>query len=220
MSTKRHLKLAALLFLAFFSINAFAQQTVYINRDVKVIQYPDVWQIISGDYVLGHGDGILDIDNLPPAFEFMLESYADMPAESFKKNASKGESDVYGPLLRTAWNQRSPYNDECPLVNGKRTLTGCSSISSSQLLYYFKYCKPINVDGENVMNDDITASDTIESPYFTSLDSTKYTYKYSYAPDFSKISSNDADLAKFIAGVAFAQKAMFGLKETSTYDSK
>lgn len=220
MSTKRHLKLAALLFLAFFSINAFAQQTVYINRDVKVIQYPDSWQIITGDYVLGHGDGILDIDNLPPAFEFMLESYADMPAESFKKNASKGESDVYGPLLRTAWNQRSPYNDEFPTVNGEHTLTGCSTVSSSQLLYYFKYCKPINVDGENEMNDDITASDTIESPYFTSLDSTKYTYKYSYTPDFSKISTDDAELAKFFLGVAFAQQALMGLEATSTYDSK
>ena len=220
MSTKRHLKLAALLFLAFFSINAFAQQTVYINRDVKVIQYPDGWQIISGDYVLGHGDGILDIDNLPPAFEFMLESYATSSKKAVRRSASKGDTVVYGPLLRTEWDQHSPYNDECPIVNGNRTLTGCSTISSSQLLYYFKYCKPINVEGENVMNDDITATDTIESPYFTSLDSTKYTYKYSYTPDFNKISTNDAELAKFIASVAFAQKAMFGLKETSTYDSK
>ena len=220
MNAKRQFRLAAFLFFAFFSINAFAQQTVYINRDVKVIQYPDGWQIISGDYVLGHGDGILDIDNLSPAFEFMLENYATAPKKAVRRSASKGDTVVYGPLLRTTWDQHSPYNDECPTVNGKRTLTGCSSISSSQLLYYFKYCKPINVEGENVMNDDITATDTIESPYFTSLDSTKYTYKYSYTPDFGKISSNDTDLAKFVAGVAFAQKAMFGLKETSTYDSK
>ena len=220
MNVKRQFRLAAFLFFAFFSINAFAQQTVYINRDVKVIQYPDGWQIISGDYVLGHGDGILDIDNLPPAFEFMLENYATASKKAVRRSASKGDTVVYGPLLRTAWNQRSPYNDIFPTVNGNRTLAGCSTVSSSQLLYYFKYCKPINVEGENEMRSDITATDTIESPYFTSLDSTKYTYKYSYTPDFGKISTDNAELAKFFLGVAFAQKALFGLAATSTYDSK
>ena len=220
MNAKRQFRLAAFLFFAFFSINAFAQQTVYINRDVKVIQYPDGWQIISGDYVLGHGDGILDIDNLPPAFEFMLENYATASNKAVRRSASKGDTVVYGPLLRTAWNQRSPYNDIFPTVNGNRTLAGCSTVSSSQLLYYFKYCKPINVEGENEMRGDITATDTIESPYFTSLDSTKYTYKYSYTPDFGKISTDNAELAKFFLGVAFAQKALFGLAATSTYDSK
>lgn len=220
MNAKRQFRLAAFLFFAFFSINAFAQQTVYINRDVKVIQYPDGWQIISGDYVLGHGDGILDINNLPPAFEFMLENYATASKKTVRRSASKGDTVVYGPLLRTAWNQRSPYNDIFPTVNGNRTLAGCSTVSSSQLLYYFKYCKPINVEGENEMRSDITATDTIESPYFTSLDSTKYTYKYSYTPDFGKISTDNAELAKFFLGVAFAQKALFGLKATSTYDSK
>ncbi|MBO4603131.1 MAG: C10 family peptidase [Salinivirgaceae bacterium] len=220
MNVKRQFRLAALLFFAVFSINAFAQQTVYINRDVKVIQYPDGWQIISGDYVLGHGDGILDIDNLPPAFEFMLENYATASKKAVSRSASKSDTVVYGPLLRTAWNQRSPYNDIFPTVNGNRTLAGCSTVSSSQLLYYFKYCKPINVEGENEMRSDITATDTIESPYFTSLDSTKYTYKYSYTPDFGKISTDDAELAKLFLGVAFAQKALFGLAATSTYDSK
>ena len=220
MNAKRQFRLAAFLFFAFFSINAFAQQTVYINRDVKVIQYPDGWQIISGDYVLGHGDGILDINNLPPAFEFMLENYATASKKTVRRSASKGDTVVYGPLLRTAWNQRSPYNDIFPTVNSNRTLAGCSTVSSSQLLYYFKYCKPINVEGENEMRSDITATDTIESPYFTSLDSTKYTYKYSYTPDFGKISTDNAELAKFFLGVAFAQKALFGLKATSTYDSK
>lgn len=220
MNVKRQFRLAAFLFFAFFSINAFAQQTVYINRDVKVIQYPDGWQIISGDYVLGHGDGILDIDNLPPAFEFMLENYATASNKAVRRSASKGDTVVYGPLLRTAWNQGSPYNDIFPTVNGNHTLTGCSTVSSSQLLYYFKYCKPINVKGENVMHGDITATDTIESPYFTSLDSTKYTYKYSYTPDFGKISADDAELAKFFLGVAFAQKALFGLTATSTYDTE
>ncbi|MBR2194171.1 MAG: C10 family peptidase [Salinivirgaceae bacterium] len=218
MNAKRLSKLAALLIFAVFSINAFAQQTVYTNRDVKVVQYPDCWQIISDDDVLGHGDGILDIDNLPPAFVYLLENYATQSGKTIGRSASKSDSVVYGPLLRTAWNQRSPYNDECPTVNGEHTLTGCSTISSSQLMYYYRYCKPFSIEDENVMSDEITASDTVQSPYFTSIDSMKYTYKYSYTPDFAKISTDDSELAKFIVGVAFVQKAEFGLKETSTFD--
>ena len=218
MKVKRQLRLAAMLFFVVLSINTFAQQIVYTNRDVKVVQYPDSWQIISDDYVLGYGDGVLDIDNLPPAFEYLLENYATTSGKTVHKSAGKSDMEVYGPLLRTAWNQRSPYNDECPTVNGHHTLTGCSTISSSQLLYYYRYCRPFSVEDENVMGTGVTANDTIESPYFTSIDSTKYTYKYSYAPDFDKISTDDSELAKFIVGVALVQKAEFGLNETSTID--
>ena len=217
MNVKRF-KLAALLIFAACSINAFAQQTVYTNRDVKVVQYPDGWQIISDDYVLGHGDGVLDIDNLPPAFEYLLENYATTSGKNTRVSAGKSNTAVYGPLLRTAWDQRSPYNDECPTINGSHALTGCSTISSSQLMYYYRYCKPFSVEDENVMGYGVTANDTIESPYFTSIDSIKYTYKYSYTPDFAKISADDSELANFIVGVAFVQKAEFGLKSTLTID--
>lgn len=44
-----------------------------------------------------------------------------------------------GPLVPVQWNQSSPYNNEAPLIDGKRALAGCVSIAAAQFTAYHKH---------------------------------------------------------------------------------
>ncbi len=43
------------------------------------------------------------------------------------------------PLLKTKWGQLSPFNDNCPKVNGSDTYSGCVATAFSQIMKYFNY---------------------------------------------------------------------------------
>ncbi len=45
------------------------------------------------------------------------------------------------PLIKTKWGQKSPFNDQCPIVNGKRAVAGCVAIAVSQIMNKFQYPK-------------------------------------------------------------------------------
>jgi hypothetical protein len=77
-----------------------------------------------------------------------LQGYADQIAW-LQSNASDG-NDVNNkarapqragktaiePLVETRWNQGSPYNLLCPMIDGTRTVTGCVATTMAQLMYY------------------------------------------------------------------------------------
>lgn len=44
-----------------------------------------------------------------------------------------------GPLLSTEWDQRSPYNNLCPIGDGGRTLVGCVPLATAQILRYWNW---------------------------------------------------------------------------------
>ena len=69
------LNLIALLTFSTFSINVLAQQTIYTNGNVSIIQNSDGWQMLHGKNIVGHGEGVLDIDNVSPAFRSILDYY-------------------------------------------------------------------------------------------------------------------------------------------------
>lgn len=49
---------------------------------------------------------------------------------------------TYAPveqMVHTTWGQDTPYNDKCPKLDGKLTLTGCVATAMSQIMNYFKY---------------------------------------------------------------------------------
>lgn len=43
------------------------------------------------------------------------------------------------PLLSAKWNQNSPYNDQCPLLENRRCYTGCVATALAQVLFYHKW---------------------------------------------------------------------------------
>lgn len=217
--------------LAFIIANSVcAQTTIYENGNAKIVQTDGGWEVLHGTNQVAHGNGTLDLTNLPPMFQDYLEYYAKKEVVRQKRSLKKsGETGVkWGPYLTTHWNQISPYNDECPIAKSqsdnteKRVFAGCTTISTAQVLNFFRYCKPFNIVGESssTSEDDIKS---INSPYFTSqhlnvsnnLWTFTYNYEYSYTPDFTAINADDAEKAKFIVGVAFAQNAKFGLKGTN-----
>ena len=62
---------------------------------------------------------------------------------------STEEGSEVAPLLGDiAFSQFSPYNDKCPLYDGKRTATGCLATAMAQIMAYYRY--PQTMIGRNI----------------------------------------------------------------------
>ncbi|MDD2961066.1 MAG: thiol protease/hemagglutinin PrtT [Muribaculaceae bacterium] len=108
--------------------------------------------IVSGsdntESIIGYSDnGTFDANNLPENMRWWLSTYVDQiksvsNAYSVVEPKETTSNDFVEPLLgEIKWNQDSPYNDECPLLNsaGQRAATGCVATAFSQVMYYHKY---------------------------------------------------------------------------------
>ena len=102
------------------------------------------FMIVSGDDqtidVLGYTDeGTFDYDNLPPGLQDLLNDYAHQ-IEKIQAGAPVLKAPATHPkvetLMTSKWSQGSPYNDNCPLDAGKRSVTGCVATAMAQILYY------------------------------------------------------------------------------------
>lgn len=101
--------------------------------------------------VLGYSNmGKFDPDNIPVNMKSWLQSYSDQmayldqhPEAAAPRRTVEGEA--IAPLLDNkyekpiAWDQRSPYNDLCPLDGDGRSLTGCVATAMAQVMYFWKY---------------------------------------------------------------------------------
>ncbi len=43
------------------------------------------------------------------------------------------------PMITTRWNQGTPFNNQCPMVDGQRSVTGCVATAAAQIMKYFNY---------------------------------------------------------------------------------
>ena len=176
----RMILMMAALFVFLSNSNLSAQNApVYQDGNVAVYQYPDGWEILHGTNLVGYGDGAFQTENLSPAFQELLDFYAAEPVTKVTKRPQKKAaptlSEAYGPLIKTKWKQRSPYNDLFPKAKNAKgemenTLTGCTSISSGMMMYFFRYCKPFEVKGTNSIEG---ISPTLTSPFFTDITSSE-----------------------------------------------
>ncbi len=114
--------------------------------------------LISGDdrtpEILGYSNqGSFDYDKAPDNMKAWLDEYARQitwlqtqssnssnvrqsePSKE-RRSAKISKKNSIDPLLTTQWNQRSPYYDQCPVINSKNALTGCVATAMAQLLYY------------------------------------------------------------------------------------
>ena len=107
--------------------------------------------IVAGDDfatpILGYSnETYYDENNIPDGMKALLENYESqvsfVSSQSQKKqrwlNANWKE---INPLIKTQWDQSSPYNSLCPVdpVEGIHTLTGCVPTAMAQLLYYYHW---------------------------------------------------------------------------------
>ena len=116
--------------------------------------------------VLGYSDaGAFDNANLPDNFASFLQAYADLilryqqeMEESELGNSgtrelqNSGNPEIHStlapfteyaeaiePLLQTKWNQGTPYNNQCPVINGSLPPSGCVATAMAQCMYYFRW---------------------------------------------------------------------------------
>ena len=222
----------ALMLFALFATDVSAQtgRLVIEKGNAKIYQYDGEWKLYHNKEVVAHGEGVLDINNLSPTFKLFLDMFAETGKDvRFNKNVNKAESATYGPLLRTAWNQSpKPYNHLFPLIiyqdqNGQTVeehpVVGCVTVSSAQILNYFRYCQPIVVNKQyaNSKHEVKQFSDYCKisnvQPYGSYW---LYDCEVSYTPDFVKINSDDDELSKFMLAIAMKQGASFGKDGTGT----
>lgn len=109
------------------------------------------YRILSADDVaypvLGYSDsGTLSEDEMSPELRWWLDGMAEqiaMAASRGAKTAVAPKADpsmtAINPMVSSKWNQDGPYNENSPLLNGKRCYTGCVATSMAQLMNYFKY---------------------------------------------------------------------------------
>ena len=105
--------------------------------------------IIAGDdratQVLAYGGQSLDMDNLPCNMQWLLGHYKRQmtvlrqhPDMNVDRTSLQTET-VVSPLLSCAWNQRSPYYNQCPTSGTQHCLTGCVATAMAQVMYYWKF---------------------------------------------------------------------------------
>jgi len=63
----------------------------------------------------------------------------EIPAKEFRADESLSIDAEAGPLLTSSWGQYAPYNNDCPLSEGERSVVGCTATALSQILNYYKW---------------------------------------------------------------------------------
>ena len=120
-----------------------------------VVNSGDGYVVVAGDdaapdMVLGYSTdgGQFDYDNAPENLRYWLGEYARQ-IEYMANNgltadqlapAATFDTEV-APMITTQWDQDAPYNDQCPVLNGKRTYTGCVATAMAQLMNYHEWPK-------------------------------------------------------------------------------
>lgn len=112
------------------------------------------YMLLSADDIayplLGYADnGSFDPDNIPPAMEWWLEEYGRQieyaathgtsSATSLRAQAAAANRQEIAPMIKTDWDQGTPYNNQCPTDAGVRTYTGCVATAMAQVMNYWQY---------------------------------------------------------------------------------
>lgn len=126
----------------------------------------DGFVLVSGDErfkaVLGYSDvSNFDEQNMPDNMRVFLQGYIDemkyLESINYQptKAAPRRSMSNVGVLMTTTWNQRAPYNNQCPLDNSQRSATGCVATAMAQVVNY------------HIQNDHGPATTIAEIPGYT-----------------------------------------------------
>lgn len=187
---------------------------------VSLNQYDNEWSITHGEDVIFHGVGRVDFNNMPSFIKQVVDSLDSVePKHSVRQQQSHTKrkapaTNIVEPLITTSWHQDAPYNDLMPTINGVHVPAGCATISTAQVINYYRYMQPwtasydqVYYDGELFQHENVTWYDPSE----VKCQEPVWHVEYS-----STGWTNDIAPAKLCEGIAFAQKAFFYANETST----
>ena len=98
--------------------------------------------------ILGYSDsGEFNPSQMPPQLKGWLDFYARQIEWGAKKGmayaAASAPADAswssVTPMVKTKWDQGAPYNDDCPMDNGARSVTGCVATAMAQAMYFHQW---------------------------------------------------------------------------------
>lgn len=168
--------------------------------------------------LLGYADsGEFDAEAMPPQMQWWLSEYAAQIANSTTTEAYVTRASVHAaiaPLMKTVWNQTTPFNNLCPVVNGYRCPTGCVATAVAQVMKYYNYpasgtgrvtgptdwlrLDNIKFDWENMIDSyNGSYTNTQATAVATLMQAVGYACKMSYSPNGSGALGINAALALF-----------------------
>ncbi len=118
--------------------------------DYYIFNAEKSYVVIAGDdqapEVLMYGDeGALDIDNIPPAMQWLLNKYKyqidGIKAGTLAPVNVPRYATAIPPLVTANWDQSAPYNNQCPTSGSRHAVTGCPATSLAMCYYKWKWPK-------------------------------------------------------------------------------
>ncbi len=94
--------------------------------------------------ILGYSDECtFDAGSMPPSMRWWLGEYARQieaaASSGVRASVPRAERKPIAPMVATRWNQDAPFNDDCPLIGGKRAVTGCVATALAQIMNYHQW---------------------------------------------------------------------------------
>lgn len=168
--------------------------------------------VISADdelpSVLAYGlKNSYDAQIAPPAMQAMLEAYNHAVNSSVKTRAAVPTHADISPLIKTQWNQNTPYNNNCPVESGVNCPTGCVATATAQIMYYHKWPETFNWDAMKTSYTSEDAGDAVEAVAKLMADVGEKVYMQ-YGAESS--SANDMDACE-------ALRIRYGYSENTNY---
>ena len=132
--------------LAYTRLSADDEASVYVFNIGKTSGFVVTSADDEFPALLGYSDkGSFNVSDAPPAFLWWLGQYADEQAWALSHQATRAdgqeaqERENIPFLVKTRWNQSYPYNENCPVYNGRRSVTGCIATAMAQIMKYHEY---------------------------------------------------------------------------------
>lgn len=183
--------------------------------------------IVSGDDIarpiLGYAfDSQSDFsDNVPPAMQDWLDEMENQislarragvvqSAEIARQWGDPGTGSVVKQLNTAKWDQRYPYNLECPIVDNGQCVTGCVATSYAILMKYYGY--------PSVGNGETPAYYSSKTGVYVTRRDVGHTYDWDSMPLVIENGFNLADamkIAQLMSDIGCAIQAYYGLGETA-----
>lgn len=134
-------------------------QILYELGNVAVVGFPKggfavIAKGTEHETLWGYSSAPFDAENPAPGFLALLQEINDCMAKADAQSTSSamrrvldrdGLPERVEPLIKTQWNQRAPYYNLTPTIEGEHCLTGCSVTALAQIFNYYR--RPTHLDG-------------------------------------------------------------------------
>ena len=179
--------------------------------------------IVSGDDELAPIVGYsttAKAGEMPPAlcdllsvYDMYVEDVRNGIAEPMQPAVTVSNSSIE-PMLTTTWNQDSPYNLQCPQINGSYTPTGCTATATAQIMKFHNW--PEKASKSFTWHNNVTGKDE-----YVNTSSHKYDWANmldSYRNGYTTTEANAVALLMSDVGKAMnSTYALAGTGSTPTY---